>query len=258
MNILVCVKQVPAETDLGMDENGTLIRSGAQMLNTADEAALEAGLRLKGAGCVTVLTMGRETARPMLLECAQRGAGRLALLSDKAFAGSDTLATARALAAAVRLLGPFDLILCGRRAIDGETGQVPSALAALLDFPVVTNVTSLSADDAQAVVSRLIETGMEQLNVPLPAVLSLTEYCYSLRLPSLAGMRAAREMSVEVLTLDSLSLDGAECGLSGSPTRVSRVRAASTGARHATVLADASEGAALLYKLLSQKEEESC
>lgn len=142
MKILVCVKQVPDTTEVKLSADYTLERDFvAQVMNPADESALEKGLALRDAhgGSVTVLTMGPKRAEGMLREALSRGADHAVLLTDPAFAGADTLATARALKAAFETLGGFDVVLCGRRAVDGETGQVGPMLASLLDIPCIPN-----------------------------------------------------------------------------------------------------------------------
>lgn len=155
MRILICLKQVPDTTEVKLTDDLTLEREFvAQVLNPADESALELGLELKEkhGGTVTVLTMGPKRAEGMLREALSRGADEAALMTSPRFAGADTLVTARCLAEAEKALGGFDLILCGRRAIDGETGQVGPMVAAMLDRPCVVNATE--GTESRPVVSR--------------------------------------------------------------------------------------------------------
>lgn len=237
LRILVCAKQVPDGTEVALDENHSLLRdSVAQIMNPADEAALEHALTLKDtrAASVTVTTMGKQGAEDMLREAASRGADRLILLHDKAFAGADTLATAKTLRAAVEKAGPFDLVFCGRRAVDGETGQVGPELASLLGAAVVPNAVGISmAPDSEAEVAQMTEQGgITYWRCPaLPAVVTFCERSKPLRLPSIMGLRRAREIEIVRWGMDALGLAPEECGLAGSPTRVVRVEAQPLGVR---------------------------
>lgn len=237
MNILVCVKQVPDTVDVAMDENHALIRAGVrQMLNPADEAAMAFALGLKAAhgGRVTAMTMGRPEAEGMLRDLAARGADRLILLTDAAFAGADTLATARTLCAAQAKCGPFDLILCGRRASDGETGQVGPMLAALLDVPVVTDAVEMRAEGDRLLVTQLHEHGTTLWDVAMPMVATCCAWSKPLPLPTVFGMRRAKSMQVDRWDRACLRLAVTACGLRGSPTRVVRAYAAPQGLRTCT------------------------
>ena len=175
----------------------------------------------------------------MLRELAARGAGELYLLTDAAFAGADTLATARTLCAAVQKTGPYDLIVCGRRAADGETGQVGPALAALLGWPIVTNAVEITVQDGALCAVRLLETGRETLSLPLPCVATLCEWSAPLRLPTLAGLRRAKDAPVTTLSRAELGIPAARCGLAGSPTRVKSVSARPSGLKNPVVAPDA-------------------
>lgn len=221
MNILVCIKAVPATTQVQVDGQFRLQRSGvALQWNTADEAALEAALQLKGSGTVTVLTMGPKKLEAPLQELFARGADRAVLITDPSMAGADTYATASALAAAAQKLGDFDLILCGRRAIDGETGQVPGMLAAALGIPCITNADSIQLCDDGIRISRRLEQGTALLSAHPPAVISLCEYSYTLRLPGIMAMRRAKGKQIQALTAADLDLAVTKCGLKGSLTKV--------------------------------------
>ena len=228
MNILVCMKTVPATTEVQVDGQFRLKRDGVKLQwNIADEAALEAALSL---GTVTVLTMGPGKLEEPLRELLARGADRAVLLTDPQMAGADTLATARALAKAAEQLGPFDLILCGRRAIDGETGQVPAMLAALLDIPCISCAEELLAENGLQV-SRRLENGKQVLQTSLPAVVSVCEYTYTLRLPGILGMRRAKNKAVEKLSAADIGLPPESCGLRGSATKVVAMDAKFPGLR---------------------------
>ena len=233
MNIAVCLKQVPDISEVRMKEDYTLDRAGAsQRISPSDEAALELALRTKEqlGGTVTVLSMGPERAENALREAVARGAERAVLLSDASFAGSDSLITARCLAAAIRKLGDIGLVLCGRRTLDGETGQVGPMLASLLDFPCLPNL--IRADIGEEITgTQLTGEGMRIFTCGTPAVLTVCEGSCVLRLPGLMGLRRAARTEIERWTRESLKLETEECGLSASPTRVVRVAAAQDGGR---------------------------
>lgn len=220
--ILVCVKLVPGSVQVEMDGQFRLKRDGAKLqLNIADLSALEAGLRLKGdTGSLTVLSMGPAKGQDLLQELYALGADRVVLLSDRVLAGADSFATAGALAAAVKFLGGFDCILCGRRAIDGETGQIPGQLAAALEIPAVTNAESAALEGERLVCRRHLEDGVATVSAEMPCLLSLCEYVYPLRLPSILGRRRAKTMSVEILTAAEIGLAGDHWGSGQSKTQV--------------------------------------
>lgn len=206
----------------------------AQILNHADESAVELALRLRDAhgGKVTALTMGPPKAEGTLRELISRGVDEAILLTDKAFAGADTLATARALAAAAKALGPFDLLLFGRRAADGETGQVGPMTAALMGIPCVANITGVELENDTLRADQLIETGTVHWETKLPAALTLCEWSYALRLPTMRGLRAARQTRVRILSPEDIGIsDSAQIGLKGSPTRVTHISVRLNGVR---------------------------
>ncbi len=253
MNIIVCIKLVPSVMEVAMDQQYTIKRdSVVQTVNPADEAALEAALRIRGNGSVTVVTMGKQSAEEPLRSMLSRGADRAVLVTDQAFAGADTYATAKTLSAAIRFLGNFDLILCGRRAIDGETGQVPPELAVMLGLVFVTNCTSVSCSDGVIECLRLLEDGTEELKTDAPAVLSLCEYSYPLRPSSIQGLRRAKEQQVMTLTHEQLGLEYEDCGLAGSPTRVRAVTRQVSGVRNAKIANDINEGITVMKELIRE------
>lgn len=192
------------------------------ILNPADACAVEMALRLKeqSGAHVTVLTMGREKAEDMLRELIARGVDEACLMTDAAYAGSDTLATARTLHAAVKRLGPFDLILTGRRAVDGETALTPARLAQLLKWPLITDIQTVVGFD-----ECLCDDGEAQkrLRFVLPTVLTVHEGSCALRLKGIMGMRRAKQAVIGRLTQRELCLPAEQVGLTGSPTRVRQV-----------------------------------
>lgn len=234
MRILICLKQVPDTTEVKLTDDLTLEREFvAQVLNPADESALELGLELKEkhGGTVTVLTMGPKRAEGMLREALSRGADEAVLMTSPRFAGADTLVTARCLAEAEKALGGFDLILCGRRAIDGETGQVGPMVAAMLDRPCVVNATEGEIADGCLKAIQLTEAGSLQWKAPLPAVMTLCEWSHALRLPTISGLRRAAQADVRFCEPEDLGIDPATCGLKASPTRVTHISARPVGVR---------------------------
>lgn len=234
MRILICLKQVPDTTEVKLTDDLTLEREFvAQVLNPADESALELGLELKEkhGGIVTVLTMGPKRAEGMLREALSRGADEAVLMTSPRFAGADTLVTARCLAEAEKALGGFDLILCGRRAIDGETGQVGPMVAAMLNRPCVVNATEGEIEDGCLRALQLTEAGSLQWKAPLPAVMTLCEWSHALRLPTISGLRRAAQANVRICEPEDLGIDPASCGLKASPTRVTHISARPVGVR---------------------------
>lgn len=224
MNIAVCVKQVPDVSEIGLDpSNHTLLRQGMPaIVNPCDRHALEAALRLRDehGGKVTVISMGPGQAACILRECLAMGADAAVLLSDPLFAGSDTLATSRVLAAAIHRLGPFSMVVCGTHAIDGETGQVGPELAEWLGVPQLTRVTRLTVKGVH--VQAVRETGIrrEMLEAKLPVLVTVGATGMP-RFPGVKGTLAARQAEIAVLTAQQLGLADAMSG--SSPTRVCQV-----------------------------------
>ena len=254
MNILCLIKQVPDSLEVHMGSDLTLQRDFvAQILNHADESAVELALRLRDThgGKVTALTMGPPRAEGTLRELVSRGVDEAILMTDKAFAGADTLATARALAAAAKALGPFDLLLFGRRAADGETGQVGPMTAALLSIPCAANVTLAEYEGDRLIAHQLMETGTIHWQTALPAALTLCEWSYALRLPTMRGLRIARQAEIRIITPADIGItDPSSIGLKGSPTRVTHISVRPSGVRP-TKWITAEEAAAIAEEVLS-------
>ncbi len=231
MNIIVCIKQVPDTTEVKINpETGTLIREGVpSIVNPFDTYAIEEGLRLKEkfGGKVTVISMGPPQATEALKEAVAMGADEAILLSDRAFAGSDTWATAYTLSQAIRKLGAFDLILCGKQAIDGDTGQVGPGIARQLDIPQLTYVFKIQKLDPEAhsvSVERLLEEGREVVETHLPALLTVVKDINQPRYPTFLGIRRATKMQIPVWgAADLANTDAGKLGLKGSPTQVVKV-----------------------------------
>ena len=225
MKIDVCVKQVPSSNETRLDPvTHTIIRDGAgSVLNPFDTYAVEEALRLRErcGGTVRAFSMGIPAAAGMLRRILALGVDDVLLLTDRAFAGSDTLATARVLAAAVSADGLPDLILCGRMATDGDTAQVGPMLAELLGIPHISDVAAVEelTGDA-AVVRRLTDYGYVRLRVRLPALLTVLKEINNPRLPSLTGILQAEEKEIPSADHSALGLDPEVTGLAGSATRV--------------------------------------
>jgi electron transfer flavoprotein beta subunit len=221
----VCVKQVPDTTRVEVDpKTKTLLREGVEsVLNPLDSFAVEAALRVRErlGGTVTALTLGPPQAEGMLREVLALGVDKGVLITGQPFAGSDTWSTSYALARSIRSLGGFDLILCGKQAVDGDTGHVGPELAVHLGLPQATCVRRIRSIRLDcAVVERLTDDGYEVLRLPLPAVMSVVKDLNEPRLPNLADLFRGRFAQMEVLGPERIEADAAEIGLEGSPTRV--------------------------------------
>lgn len=225
MNIVVLIKQVPGSTEIKVDpKTNTLVRDGVEaIINPFDTFAVEEAVRLKEAhgGTVTVLTMGPPQAADALRQAISVGADRAVLVSDRAFAGADTLATSYTLAAAIRKTGPCDIIIAGKQTLDGDTGQVGPEVAVHLNLPFATYVKKIEhSGNGSLRVERLVEDGYEVLELPVPCLITVVKEINEPRLPSLRGIMAAKKAEIETMTADQLGEDPARFGLSGSPTQV--------------------------------------
>jgi electron transfer flavoprotein alpha subunit len=221
------VKQVPdlRGAPIGVRPDGTIDRqAAAAVTNPADLHALEAALNL--ADEVWAMSMGPAGAESALREAVSLGATRAVLLCDRVLAGSDTWATANALAAAITRLGGVDLVLCGISALDGDTGQVGPEVATRLGWPQATGCESLALDGRSLVARRIVEGGFERLRLPLPAVVTIAETSFAPRYPSVIGRRRAKTAAVERLGAGELGLDRATVGLAASPTKVAHMEPA--------------------------------
>jgi len=228
MQIAVCIKQVPGTTEVQINpDTGTLMREGVEgIINPFDLYALEEGIRLKEkyGGKVTVLSMGPPQVESSIREAISYGADEGVMISDLSFAGSDTLATSGTLAAALRFLGPFDIILMGRQAIDGDTGQVGPETAEHLGIPHVTEVKMIEGIEGNRItLRRMLEHGYLRLRGFLPILLTVVKEINTPRPASFKGKLRARKVSIKILQAADLSLSPEIVGLSGSPTRVVRV-----------------------------------
>ena len=227
MNIIVFIKQVPDIGEVKIDPvTKNLIRQGIpSVINPFDKNALEEALlkREKHGGKVTVVTMGPPQAAEALKECLAIGADEVFHLSDRAFGGSDTLATSHALAAAARKIGEYDLIICGKQATDGDTAQVGPEVAELLGLVQVTNIAAIDIEDGVATIKREHECGYEIIEANLPLLVTVTKVINEPRLPSIKGRMKANRTPITVWTAEEIGVTGEEVGIKASPTRVSKI-----------------------------------
>ncbi len=232
MDIIVCIKQVPDTAEIKINpETNTLMREGVpSIINPFDLHALEAAVRIKedvGAR-VTALTMGPPQAESSLREAISMGADDAVLLSDRAFAGSDTWATSYALAGAIRKLGA-DIVFCGKQAIDGDTAQVGPETAEFLDIPHVSYVRRIEwIRDGAVRVQRLMDEGYDVVESPLPVLLTVVKELNQPRMPSLKGKIAAKKAQVRIMGKADIGADEDSLGLKGSPTKVKSIFAPGT------------------------------
>jgi len=257
MNIIACIKWVPETHDVKVDPvTHSLIREGVKhTINPFDENAIEAGLQLKESlgGSVTVLCMAPRQAEEGLRQAIAMGADDAVLLSDAAFRGSDTLATSNALAAAVRKIGDFDLILCGKQAIDGDTAQVPPGLAERLGIPQATFAIALErAASGRLRVKRVADDAYEVVEVCLPALVSVVKQINAPRYPSMKGVLRAKRFPVKVWSAADLHIDPSSIGFDGSPTHVSRTFVPGRHARGQTLSGPSGEIVEQLASIISK------
>ncbi len=227
MNIVVCIKQVPDTAEVRINpETNTLMREGVpSIINPYDMHALEAGLRIKETigGKVTVITMGPPQAETALREAISMGADETILITDRAFAGSDTLATSYTLSKAISKLGA-DLIICGKQAIDGDTAQVGPEVAEFLNIPHISYIKRIEEVRPDYIrVQRLMEEGYDVVESSLPALLTVVKELNEPRLPSLKGKMAAKKAEIKRWTGADLDADPDRLGLKGSPTWVKNI-----------------------------------
>lgn len=228
MDIIVCIKQVPDTTDVKINpQTNTLVREGVRsIINPFDLYAIEEALRLREehGGKVTVLTMGPPQAMDALREAMAMGADEAVLVSDRAFAGSDTLATSYTLTQAVKKIGMFDLIICGKQALDGDTAQVGPGIATQLMMPQVAFVKKIEqVEKKRMTVERMTEEGYDVVKVPLPCLITVVKEINTPRYPSLIGKVKAKRTPIKVWGAKDLDTDEKRLGLTGSPTWVHKV-----------------------------------
>lgn len=228
LKIIVCIKQVPANSDVKIDyKKGTLIRDGILTeVNPFDMYAIEEAVRLKeryGAK-ITVISMGLPQAEDSLREALAMGCDSAILLTDRKFSGADTLATAYTLACGIKKIVTYDLVICGLKTTDGDTGQVGPGLAEELDIPYIGYVRKIIIlKDSIICLERSLDDCYEIVEFPLPAVITVTKEANEPRYPSFKRRLIAKKASILVWTEDDLRSDRKRLGIDGSPTRVIKI-----------------------------------
>jgi electron transfer flavoprotein beta subunit len=228
MHFVVCIKQVPDTHDVKINpETNTLMREGVEaIINPFDMYAIEEALRLRDrmGGTVTALTMGPPQAEAALREAIAMGVNEGILVSDRAFAGSDTWATSYTLSKALEKIGDYSVILFGKQASDGDTAQVGPGVATHLDLPQITYVRKVEElEETRIVAERLLESGYEAIESPLPCILTVVKEINEPRLPSLKGKMAARKAEIVTWGAADIEADPDKLGLDGSPTKVVKI-----------------------------------
>lgn len=230
MHVVVCVKQIPdpANPPVMDPQTNTLSREGKLILDDSDAYGVEMGLQLAeqaGGGEVTLVSMVPAGETSGLRTALAMGATKAVLVSDDALSGSDALSTAKVLAKAIERVQP-DLVLAATESSDGYTGTTPVQIAELLGLPSVTFAKKVSISDGRVVVERQTEAGYDEVECPLPALVTVTAGVVEPRYPSFKGIMAARSKPVEELTLADLGLDSTQVGVSGSRQEITSVSAA--------------------------------
>ncbi|MDD4953655.1 MAG: electron transfer flavoprotein subunit beta/FixA family protein [Candidatus Omnitrophica bacterium] len=258
MDIIVCIKQVPETTEVRINpETNTLIREGVKsIINPFDMYAIEEAVRLKEkfGGKVVAITMGPPQADVALREAIALGVDEGILVSDRAFAGSDTWATSYTLSAAIKKIGAFDLVLCGKQASDGDTAQVGPGISAHLDIPQVTYIKKIEEiKDGYIRVERMMEEGYEIVQSPLPVLLTVVKEINEPRLPSLKGMMRSKSAKITAWGQKDLNLDPQGIGLCGSPTQVVKIFTPQPRSGGQMLSGEPQEVAAQLVELLKKE-----
>ena len=229
MDILVCIKQVPASNKVEVDPvTGVLLRNGADSkMNPYDLYALETALKIREevGGTISVISMGPPQAMTVIREAFAMGVDRGALLSDRRFGGADVLATSYTIAQGIKKMGDFDLILCGKQTTDGDTAQVGSEVSEWLNIPSVSNVKKISKVESDAITIEMdLPEELEIAKVQYPCLLSVDKDIFQPRLPSYVKKSETKEREIKVLSLaDMKDTDEMHYGLNGSPTQVQKI-----------------------------------
>jgi electron transfer flavoprotein beta subunit len=230
MNVAVCVKQIPDPANPGKldPETKTLVREGKLIMDDSDSYGVEMALQLvdkSGGGEVTLVSMAPNDETSGLRNALAMGAHKGVLVSDPALKGTDALGTAKVLAAAVKR-NEFDLVLCATESTDGYTGTMPVQLAELLGLPAVTFAKHVEIADGTLKVQRQTEAGYDEVESPLPALVTVTAGVVEPRYPSFKGIMAAKSKPVDTVTLSDLGIDAASVGQQGSGQEITTVNQA--------------------------------
>ncbi len=261
MNIIVCIKQVPASSNVKVDpETGTLIRDGADSkMNPYDLYALETALSLaeQTQATVTAVTMGPPSAKTVLMEAIYMGADKGVLITDRRFAGADVLATSYCLSSAIKALGDYDLVICGKQTTDGDTAQVGAEISEFLGVPHCSNVSDAEIKDGKVCFTADLGTDTLTAAMAMPCLICTDGGINTPRLPSYKRKLAAakREDLIEVLTLDDFGdKNPKNYGLSGSPTQVEKIFPPEKASERVVLEGGSDELSAAIYKVLAAKK----
>jgi electron transfer flavoprotein alpha/beta subunit len=258
MNIIVCIKQVPDTSEVKIDPGThTLVREGIPaIINPFDENAIEAAVQLveEHGGKATVITMGPPQAEDALREALAMGADEAVLLTDRALAASDTLATSYALSCAIKRVGEYDLVICGKQTFEGDTAQVPPGIAEHLGIPQVTYVIDLEIEGSKLRARRLLEGYYQVVETRMPALISVVKHMNEPRRPGLKNVLAAKKKEIQVWDAAECGAEVCHCGLDGSATRVIRTFAPTRAHEGEMIEGEPPEAASrLAEKLTSEK-----
>lgn len=256
MNIVVCLKQVPDTTAVRIDpKTGTLIREGVpSIINPEDKHALEEALRLKDeyGAKVTIISMGPPQAQNALREALCMGADEAILITDRAFAGADTLATSKALAGALRKL-EYDIVFAGRQAIDGDTAQVGPEIAEHLDIPQVTYVQDVKVEGETLYINRALEDGYEIIEVKAPVLLTAIKELNEPRYMNARYIFDSANKEIKIWSANDIDVEKAELGLAGSPTKVKKSMTKEAKGQGEIVDKPAAEAAAYVIQKMKER-----
>ncbi|MDD4155368.1 MAG: electron transfer flavoprotein subunit beta/FixA family protein [Candidatus Cloacimonetes bacterium] len=257
MKIIVCIKQVPDTTEVKIDsKTGTLIREGIpSIINPDDKAGIEAAIQLKEKydAHITVLCMGPSQAETALKEAYAMGADRVILLSDRAFAGSDTWATSLTLSYAIKKLD-YDLIICGRQAIDGDTAQVGPQIAEHLNLPQVSYVTDIEKIDSYLKVKKIFEDGYQIIKIKSPCLITVLKEMNNPRYMTINKIfNICNKQIIENWTINDIDMDANLTGLKASPTQVKKIQTKSVKASGKVHNVEPQEGVKLIIDKLQEK-----
>lgn len=255
MKIIVCVKQVPGTNEVKMDPvTNTIIRENVEsIINPFDTYAIEEAVRIKEKieAEIIALSMGIPAASEMLKEAISLKADKGMLLTDRKFAGADTLATSYALSLGVNKIKDFNLIICGKQATDGDTAQVGPSLAKTLGIAYVTNVSKIiEINEEKMHLMKITDDGYEEVEVKLPALITVVKEINMPRLPSIKGMKIAKKAEIEFVTLNDTNADENRAGLKGSPTQVRKTFVPIHEVNSEVIIGTAEEQANKLAKIL--------
>lgn len=227
MKIIVCIKQVPGTNEVKIDPvTNTIIRENVPaIINPFDTYAIEEAVRIKEktGAYIYGLSMGIPGAKEMLKEAISLGIDKAFLLTDKKFAGADTLATSYTLSKGIEKIGDYDLIICGKQATDGDTAQVGPSVAGELGIAYATDISKIiSIKDNKMHCLKITDTGYEEILVKLPALITVVKEINMPRLPTIKSMKIAEEAEIKTLSFEDINADENRLGLKGSPTQVRR------------------------------------